>query len=276
MLLADWLSHLAGWSVCWGCCVVSLQICSRGRGGGGRGATRVCLVGSSRLLISGEQMEEGPRLAGDQFYPRSSNNSGGNLGLFLSSAAAAGRCHLPGKSWRRMRRTRETSLRHTQDARSVSLLRFPGRLWKEQRSAADGVLSLVTFHYFVYSHLFTHTSSSSYLFVSPRAASRNLPASCYSEASPTAAADFLSGSTWSQTCCKQKWDFVESSCWSICRITESLCVQQFAQFNLTGTSWSLVPNIIWGWLLIIWSHSERKPTLKSCCQNLLLLETICR
>lgn len=42
----------------------------------------VCLVGSSRLLISGEQMEEGPRLAGDQFYP--SNNSGGNLGFFLS------------------------------------------------------------------------------------------------------------------------------------------------------------------------------------------------
>lgn len=65
----------------------SLQICSWGGGGGGR-AAQVCLLGSSCLLISGEQMEESPHLAGDQFYPRSSGSSGSgggsNLGLFIS------------------------------------------------------------------------------------------------------------------------------------------------------------------------------------------------
>lgn len=80
IVLVDWPSHLAGWSVCWGRCVVSLQVCRRG--GGGR---EVSLLGSSCLLISGEQMEESPHLAGDQFYPRNSGGgSSSTLGLFIS------------------------------------------------------------------------------------------------------------------------------------------------------------------------------------------------
>lgn len=35
-------------------------------------------------------MEESPHLAGDQFYPRSSNNSGGNLDVFLSERSSVG------------------------------------------------------------------------------------------------------------------------------------------------------------------------------------------
>lgn len=77
MLLVDWLSHLTGWSVCWGCHVVSLQI-RRWKWGGGA-APRASLLGSSCLLISSEQMEESPHLTGDRFLPTSSNNSRSNL-----------------------------------------------------------------------------------------------------------------------------------------------------------------------------------------------------
>lgn len=112
MLLVDWLSHLTGSSVCWGCHVVSLQIrhWKWGGEGGGGGALHASLLGSSCLLISSEQMEESPHLTGDRFHPTSSNNSGSNLTFFLFflSSTAAGGCHPPQKRWRRRRKALES------------------------------------------------------------------------------------------------------------------------------------------------------------------------
>ena len=58
--------------------------------------------------------------------------------------------------------------------------RFPLRPWKKRRSAGGWVLSLVTYHYFVYSHLSVYVLLilSAVAPHAPYAASRNPPASC--------------------------------------------------------------------------------------------------
>lgn len=77
---------------------------------------RVSLLGSSCPLISGEQMEGSPHLAGDQFYPRSSSSI---IGLFVCSLSSGGAMSPPKPVRRRRRRRSQESLenlRHTQDA----------------------------------------------------------------------------------------------------------------------------------------------------------------
>lgn len=81
------------------------RFCSLG-GGRRRMRSRSLLLGSSCSVISGEQMEESPHLAGDRFCPRSSRTT---FSLFVSSLNNSGEMSPP-KPVRRWRRRTQESL----------------------------------------------------------------------------------------------------------------------------------------------------------------------